>query len=273
MKTLEKPEIEHPLIDIAVNLTDKAFEQDLEDVIHASRQAGVHTLIVTGTTLEESVAALELCNAYPEQLYCTAGLHPHYAKTFNADTLKDLASLYTEKKVCAAGETGLDFNRNLSPPNLQELAFEKQIELACEHRMPLLMHERDAHQRFHEIISDYRDHIDHAVLHCFTGSKQELYRYLDLDLHIGVTGWICDERRGQHLLPLLKDIPSDRMMLETDAPYLLPRSLSPKPKGRRNEPRYLPHICSLVAKQLGVASSVIAERTTKTARDFFDIED
>ncbi|MEH6626251.1 MAG: TatD family hydrolase [Motiliproteus sp.] len=259
-----------PLVDIAVNLTDKAFFKDLESVIERATDAGISTLIVTGTDLSESEQALKLANSYPD-IYSTAGIHPHYAKDAPSDYLNILKDLLKEEKVKAIGETGLDFNRNFSPSDQQIKIFEQQLELACETGMPLLMHQRDAHPRFREMIQHYRDDISRAVLHCFTGTKEELYDCLDLDLHIGITGWICDERRGEHLLPLLKDIPLNRLMLETDAPYLLPRSLRPKPKSRRNEPTYLRHICEQAALHLPINAVDLARSTTATAKEFFDI--
>lgn len=260
-----------PLIDIAVNLTDKAFAKDLDAVLERALNNGVSTLIATGTDIEESEQALELTRRH-DGIYSTAGVHPHYAKDVPSDYIKILKELLNEKKVKAVGETGLDFNRNFSPPEQQIKVFEQQLELACETKMPILMHQREAHPRFYEMLKHFRDHISRGVLHCFTGTKEELYDCLDLDLHIGITGWICDERRGEHLLPLLKNIPLNRMMLETDAPYLLPRSLRPKPKSRRNEPAHLKHICEQTAKHLPVDADTLANLTTATAKEFFNID-
>ncbi|WP_421863892.1 TatD family hydrolase [Motiliproteus sp.] len=260
-----------PLTDIAVNLTDKSFQADLDQVLDRANDAGVREIIVTGSTLEESRQAVELCQRRPEMLFSTAGVHPHYSRDFDAGTLDQLRRLSTEDCVRAIGETGLDFNRDFSPRPDQIHAFEQQLELACELQMPVLMHERDAHDRFVEIISHYRDRLDKAVLHCFTGDKAQLYRLLDLDLHIGITGWLCDERRGAHLQPLLKEIPADRLMLETDAPYLLPRDLRPKPKSRRNEPCHLAHIVGVAAQHMGIGAEQLARQTRRTSLDFFNI--
>ena len=154
----------------------------------------------------------------------------------------------------------------------QEKAFETQLEIAAESGLPVFMHERDSHSRFIEIVRSYRDHLVDGVVHCFTGSKQELFNYLDLDLHIGITGWICDERRGTELQGLVKNIPLTRLMLETDAPYLPPRNLSPKPKGGRNEPGFLPYVLRGVAEHYPASSREIAEGTTRTARAFFRLQ-
>ena len=182
-----------------------------------------------------------------------------------------MRALAVHSEVVAIGETGLDFNRDFSPRPQQELAFEAQLALAAELNMPVFMHERDAHVRFVQILRAYRDRLPRAVIHCFTGSETELRNYLDLDLHVGVTGWICDERRGEHLRNLVSSIPANRLMLETDAPYLLPRDLSPKPKSRRNEPGYLPHILATVARCRDEHPEDLAASSTATARAFFDL--
>ncbi|WP_207063147.1 TatD family hydrolase [Motiliproteus sp. SC1-56] len=265
------PDTSPELIDIAVNFTDKAFAPDRREVLARAADAGVTAVVIPGSTLAESEAALELCQQHPRQLFCTAGIHPHYARDFNSDSLISLKELCKEPAVRALGETGLDFNRNFSTPEQQLRAFEQQLELACETGMPLLMHERDAHQAFIERVKAHRDHLSRAVLHCFTGSREALFACLDLDLHIGITGWICDERRGEHLKPLVRNIPANRLMLETDAPYLLPRDLRPKPKSRRNEPCLLPHVAQRVADCRGETLAQLAAATTATARAFFDL--
>ncbi|MGB0361038.1 MAG: TatD family hydrolase, partial [Endozoicomonas sp.] len=169
--------------------------------------------------------------------------------------------------------TGLDFTRNFSPRPVQETVFEHHIELASETGMPLFCHERDAFERFSEIIGSYRDQLSKLVVHCFTADKTALYRYLDLDCHIGITGWICDERRGTHLWPLVKDIPSSRLMIETDAPWLLPRTLPVKPKNRRNEPVFLLEVLREIALHTGKAEEKIARETLTTSQLFFNLQE
>ncbi len=257
------------LIDIGVNLADRAFDKDRDEVVERAVEAGVSTLILTGTSLEESQKTLQLAEQYSEYCYTTAGIHPHYAKDATAQHFAELKDMYSEKKVVAVGETGLDFNRDFSPRPVQELIFEKQIELAIESGLPLFCHERDASERFSDIVKAYRDDISDLVVHCFTADKESLYRYLDLDLHIGITGWVCDERRGLHLHPLLKDISANRLMIETDGPYLLPRTLKPKPKSRRNEPAFLGSVVETIAAQTGKPNEQIAQETTQTAKAFF----
>lgn len=258
-----------PWTDIGVNLTDHAFSADLADVLARAEAAGVERILVTGTSLTESEAAVALCQRFPEKLWCTAGVHPHDARHFNSATERALRDLYKEPAVVAVGETGLDFNRNFSTPEAQIHAFEKQLELASEAGLPLFLHERDAFKTQFEILKAHRDLISGAVAHCFTGDKTALYGYLDLDLYIGITGWICDERRGAHLHPLLKEIPADRLLLETDAPYLLPRDIRPKPKSRRNEPAYLGHVADTVARLTGKSTAQLSHETQENATRLF----
>jgi len=259
------------MIDIGVNLTNKRFNKDLTSVIDNAKQAGLSKLIVTGTSLQESEQALLLANAHPEFIVSTAGVHPHDASSFTNDTYKALKQLTTQAQVKAVGECGLDFNRNFSTPAEQEHAFIQQLELAVESQLPVFMHERDANKRFIELLTPYIKQLPNAVVHCFTGEQAELESYLALDLHIGITGWICDERRGAHLLDLVKMIPDDRLMIETDSPYLLPRSMRPKPKSSRNEPKYLPYIAQTIAdaREQELQSFLLA--TEQTTKHFFNL--
>lgn len=257
------------LADIGANLTNGAFRDDLDAVLERAADAGVGTIVVTGTSEDASRAARELATRYPGRLYATAGVHPHEAKDFGTDSSAALRELAALPEVVAIGETGLDFNRNYSPPAAQERAFEEQLALAAELEMPAFLHERDAHGRQVEILRTVRDQLVDAVAHCFTGTREELYGYLDLDLYVGITGWICDERRGLHLRDLVAEIPRDRLLLETDAPWLLPRSLQPVPEGRRNEPAFLPEVLAAVAECVGRGVEQVAAETTANARRFF----
>lgn len=259
-------------IDIGVNLTDKSFAHDRDQVIETAFAAGVSQMILTGTTLAETEQAIQLCLAYPGQLFCTAGVHPHYSQEHSAAELHQIKGLLTENCVVAVGETGLDFNRNFSPAEDQVRAFESQLEMACELSLPLFLHERDAHKKQLEMLRSHRDDFPRAVAHCFTGSREELYNYLDLDLYIGITGWVCDERRGKELQAIVKEIPANRLMLETDAPYLLPRTIRPKPKSRRNLPEYLIHVAELVAELCNKPLEQLSEETVGNSQRFFCFE-
>jgi TatD DNase family protein len=259
------------LIDIGANLTHESFRRDFDAVLDRARKAGVGHIIVTGASREGSEHALELAREHPEMLHATAGVHPHHAGDYGAETDALLRALAREPEVVAVGETGLDYFRDLSPRPAQRAAFEKQLAIAVELGMPLFLHQRDAHDEFFALLKSARDRVPAAVVHCFTDDRRALFDYLDLDCHIGITGWICDERRGTHLRELVRSIPAHRLMLETDAPYLLPRDIRPPPSDRRNEPLYLAHICEAVAHERGETSVALAEQTSANARAFFGI--
>jgi len=257
------------LVDIGANLTHPAFHADLDDVLARAQAAGVRQLVVTGTSVQESTAALALAKS-KDGVFCTAGVHPHNARECDDTTIPALRVLAKQPKVVAIGECGLDFNRNYSPHPDQEKWFAAQVELAVELGKPLFLHSRDAREKFVEVLRQFKS-LPAAVAHCFTGDQAELHACLDLGLYIGITGWICDERRGKHLLQLVRDIPQDRLMLETDSPYLTPRSMRPQPKARRNEPAFLPHVLKAVAQALGKPPERVAEETTRNATTFFGL--
>jgi TatD DNase family protein len=260
------------LIDIGANLSHDSFRHDLPQVLERARAAGVAQVVVTGASESESRAAHDIASQYPGVLFATAGVHPHLAREWVDDTAAVIRELAQSPIVVAVGEAGLDFNRDFSPRPIQERVFAAQLAIAAELEMPVFMHERDAHDRFVAILAEFQAQLGPAVIHCFTGEASELERYLELDLHVGITGWICDERRGMHLRELVSRIPLERLMLETDSPYLLPRDLDPRPKGRRNEPMHLAHIVETVAACRQMDPAELAQATTRTARAFFGIE-
>lgn len=257
------------MIDIGVNLTSGRFHKDLSEVMDRAREAGVHAQIVTGTSVHASAEALALAEAYPNELYATAGVHPHDAKSWNDESAASLAALARKPGVVALGECGLDFNRNFSSPQDQLICFEAQLALAAELQKPVFLHQRDAHEAFMPILKRYRPQLTCAVVHCFTGTRAELEDYLALDCSIGVTGWVCDERRGGELRELVRHIPAERLMVETDAPYLTPHNLPQKPKGNRNEPAFLPYVIEKVAECRAEAVGPLARQTAANARAFF----
>ncbi len=259
------------LIDICANLTHDAFDDDRAAVLERAREAGVERLIITGADEASSRQAVELARGDPERLRATVGVHPHAAEQASDEVIAVLHSLAVDPLVAAIGETGLDFNRDFSPRARQEALFDQQLALAAQCGLPVFAHQRDAHDRFMALLKHWRDQLGPVVVHCFTGTEAELEDYLALDCHIGVTGWICDERRGHHLREFIGRVPPGRLMIETDAPYLLPRDLKPRPKSRRNEPAYLPHIAQSVATARGEAVDALAADTTATARRFFNL--
>ncbi|BFH60795.1 TatD family hydrolase [Paenibacillus azoreducens] len=260
------------IIDIGVNLTNRAFDQDREEAAVRAEAAGVSPLIITGTSVASSRKAADYAGLYPGKMYATAGVHPHDVKGCGADTLGTLRKLAALPQVVAIGECGLDYNRDFSPRDVQRRWFREQIKLAEELDMPLFLHERDAHGDFAAIMREHPEMIGKSVVHCFTGTGEELRTYLEMGFHIGITGWICDERRGQHLRELVKEIPLERLMIETDAPYLTPRDMRPKPKGGRNEPAFLVHILETVASCMGMEAEDVAAGTARTTKAFFRIE-
>jgi len=261
----------HELVDICVNLAHDAFRKERDAIVARAVEAGVTRMMVTGSNEHDNPRCLALADAYPDHLWATVGVHPHHAREWTPGSSDRLRELATHDKVRAIGEAGLDFNRNYSSPEDQERAFEAQLAVASELGMPVFLHERDAHQRFLQILSPYLEHLPRAVVHCFTGDAHELERYLEMGLHVGITGWICDDRRGLHLREIVGRIPSDRLMLETDAPYLLPRDLRPRPHGRRNEPAFLPHVLNTVAAARGRSPDLLAAETTRTACYFYGL--
>src|SRR5687768_467181 len=258
------------LVDIGANLTHASFQADVTEVISRARQAGVARIIVTGTTVADSRKSLALSDS-SDFLHATAGVHPHHASDCGPDTIPSLREIAKHPRVVAIGECGLDFNRNYSPHPDQEEWFVAQAELGLELGKPLFLHSRDAHPRFAAILRSLR--VENAVAHCFTGEREELKAYLDLGLYVGITGWICDERRGRHLIDLVREIPKDRLLLETDSPYLTPRDLKPQPKPRRNEPAFLPHILRTVARALERPPEEVAAQTTRNARELFGLHE
>ncbi|HEU0197749.1 MAG TPA: TatD family hydrolase [Nevskiaceae bacterium] len=261
-----------PLIDIGANLAHDGFDADRPQLLQRAWEAGLEAIVITGSDAASNLRAAQLARDDPGRLYATAGLHPHNAATWNATLAAQIAELATHTEVVAVGECGLDYFRDLSPRPAQRLAFTAQLGLAVQSGKPAFLHQRDAHTDFHAILRDYRPALDGCVVHCFTDSAAALDDYLALDCHIGITGWICDERRGQHLLDLVRRIPRDRLLIETDAPYLLPRSARPKPTGRRNEPAYLPWVLRAIAAARQEDAAGLAAQTTANARRLFNLE-
>ncbi len=257
------------LIDIGANLTHHSFDEDRGEVIQRAGDAGVHRMILTGSSEQGSRDALSLAANWPRRMYATAGVHPHHASDYSDTVHLTLSELTAQDAVVAVGECGLDYFRNFSLQDEQRDAFRRQLELAVETGLPVFLHQRDAHKDFLRILEPAMGDVSRAVAHCFTGGLEELSDYLDLGLYIGITGWICDERRGGDLKNIVGHIPLDRLMIETDAPYLLPRTLDPKPKTRRNEPMYLREVLRVLADAMGQPESSIASATTENAERFF----
>ncbi|MCG5046587.1 3'-5' ssDNA/RNA exonuclease TatD [Enterobacteriaceae bacterium 155047] len=258
------------MFDIGLNLTSAQFSHDRDEVVARAFSAGVKGLLLTGTNLHESEQAQTLAKHYPH-CWSTAGVHPHDSSQWTEESADKLRALARQPEVVAIGECGLDFNRNFSTPAEQEAAFSAQLALAAELGMPVFMHCRDAHERFMALLEPWLDKLPGAVLHCFTGSRSDALACLNRGLYLGITGWVCDERRGLELRELLPLIPADRLLFETDAPYLLARDMKPKPASRRNEPAYLGHIVERVAHWRGEEAQQLAAQTDDNVRRLFGI--
>ncbi|NQY33937.1 MAG: TatD family hydrolase [Alteromonadaceae bacterium] len=260
------------MIDIGINLTNKRFDKDRDALIERAKSVGISSMLVTGTNVIESQKADLLCQQYPTYLYSTAGVHPHDADHVASDYLDQLTTLASKNNVVAIGECGLDFNRNFSSPAQQERVFCEQISLAAALNLPLFLHQRDAFEPWIQYLEPYIDKVPAMVSHCFTGNREELDRCLVAGMYIGITGWICDERRGQELREIVKHIPLNRLMIETDAPYLTPRTIRPRPKSSRNEPSYLPYIVQALVQCTEYSEQDIIEQSSANAAKVFSME-
>ncbi len=259
------------LVDIGANLAHDSFNEDRDEMMQRAFDAGIKKMIVTGSSDNSNVAALQLASESPGLLFSTAGVHPHHAADYTDESDAIIRRLVQHPQVVAVGECGLDYFRNLSPRAAQLDAFRRQIEIAKDTGKPLFLHQRDAHDEFVEVLEPFLPGISRAVAHCFTGEGESLREYLAMGLYIGITGWVCDERRGKHLYDIVSTIPDDRLLVETDAPYLLPRTIQPKPKTRRNEPMHLPEVVRVIAEARGQSVEHVAEITTANAVRFFDL--
>jgi TatD DNase family protein len=262
----------YPLIDIGANLTHDSFDEDRDEMMRRAKDAGVTRMIVTGSSNQGSRDAVALAKTAPGTLYATAGVHPHHAADFDATSIQLITELADDDAVVAVGECGLDYFRNFSPRQAQLDAFQAQLDIAAATGLPVFLHQRDAHDDFVEVLEPMLPKLTRAVAHCFTGEGESLREYLEMGLWIGITGWICDERRGAHLHDIVSVIPDDRLLIETDAPYLLPRTIRPKPKTRRNEPAFLPEVLRVVAEARGQTEGHVASITTDNAMRFFDLD-
>lgn len=258
------------LFDIGVNLMHDSFDHDRDEVISRALAARVTRMLVTGSCLQSSRAAIELVRRDPRRFRCTAGVHPHHAAALDEAAFAQLQRLAAAPAVVAVGECGLDYYRNFSPPAAQKHAFRRQLALAVQLRKPLFLHQRDAHDDFLAILREHRPGLPGGVAHCFTADVEQMQEYLELGLYIGITGWICDERRGLRLREVVRHIPDERLLIETDAPYLLPRDLRPMPKSRRNEPCYLPQVLATLAAARDQCAAELALLTTRNALRLFE---
>lgn len=262
-----------PCTDIGVNLMHKQFDRDREDVIERAHAAGITRMLITCTNLEESARGIEFCHAWEDGFWCTAGVHPHDAKDTDPDWLARLAELAINPEVKAVGEIGLDFKRNFSPPEVQIETFRAQLEFAVEIGKPVFVHDRDSDGKVFELLSEQARELSGVVVHCFTGTGGDLTRYLDSGFYIGITGWVCDLRRGRVLRDLVVNIPLDQLLVETDAPFLIPADTMSNTASnrRRNEPAFLKFVIESIAELHQRDPTEIARASHHNASTLFDL--
>ena len=259
----------HEIADIACNFTSDRFENDLDKVIERAIANNITKFGLICSQLSDLDKLLEIYHRYSKNMFFTIGVHPHHANEINEEYLEKLKEAINKNNPHAVGETGLDFYRNLSTYEEQVYAFEEQIKIAIDTNKPLFLHQRDSHCDFIKILRKYSSDLNKAVVHCFTGTQEQLEAYLELDCYIGVTGWICDEKRNVELRKTIKNIPLDRLMIETDCPFLIPKDLPEKPKNNRNEPINLNHIVSEIAMLMGKDEEILRKDTFKNTINFF----
>ena len=256
------------LFDIACNFSSEQFDDDLLEVIERAKLNNVSKFLIISASLKDFPKLHQIYTNYLEDSFFTIGTHPHHANEINADEIQIMREMIKLYKPSCVGETGLDFFRNLSTYDEQIYAFEEQIKLSIEFNKPLYLHQRDAHKDFISLVKKYKNDISKAVVHCFTGTHKELEDYLDLGFYIGLTGWICDERRNVELRESIRSIPLDKLMVETDSPFLIPRNLEKKPRNNRNEPSFLPHIVNEIATLVGLEKNELVDITYKNTIKF-----
>ena len=259
----------HEIADIACNFTSERFDKDLDEVINRAITNKITKFGLICSQMSDLNKLLKIYEQYSKNMFYTIGVHPHHANEINDDYLKKLKDEITTNNPHAIGETGLDFFRNLSTYEEQIYAFEEQIKIAIDTNKPLFLHQRDSHDDFIKILRKYSSDISKAVVHCFTGTQEQLDDYLELDFYIGVTGWICDEKRNVELRKTIKNIPLEKLMIETDCPYLIPKNLVEKPKNNRNEPSNLNHIINEIAELMEIDIDILRKQTFENTINYF----
>ena len=259
----------HEIADIACNFTSERFDKDLDEVINRAVANKITKFGLICSRMSDVNKLLKIYEQYSKNMFYTIGVHPHHANEINDDYLKKLKDEITSNNPHAIGETGLDFFRNLSSYEEQIYAFEEQIKIAIDTNKPLFLHQRDSHDDFIKILRKYSSDISKAVVHCFTGTQEQLDDYLELDFYIGVTGWICDEKRNVELRKTIKNIPLEKLMIETDCPYLIPKNLVEKPKNNRNEPSNLNHIINEIAELMEIDIDILRKQTFVNTINYF----
>ena len=257
------------LFDSHCHLDDRSFQRDFDAVLCRCKAAGVEKMMAVGVTEESSKQAVSIAEAH-ENIYASVGIHPHDAKDCTEEKLRSIRSLAKSKKVRAWGEIGLDFNRMYSPMADQERWLIRQLEIADDLDLPVIFHERDSNGRLLEILASVADEERNGVVHCYSGNRAELSKYLDLGLNIGITGILTLKERGEPLRDLVRLIPQNRLLIETDAPYLTPTP--ERNKFRRNEPAFVRSVFLKLADVLDADPGSLAETIWNNTCRLFHIE-
>jgi TatD DNase family protein len=257
------------LFDSHCHLDDTSYTGDRETVFERARAAGVARMMTIGVTLATSRAAVDLAKTHPG-VYASVGVHPHDARECSDAVLARLVSLARNPEVRAWGEIGLDFNRMYSPRDEQEKRFVQQLETAAELGLPLIFHERDSGGRFLELLRSCPPSAGSAVIHCFSGNPTELTNYLNLGYYIGITGIVTLQERGEFLRRLVPLIPSNQLLVETDAPYLTPEP--ERRRHRRNEPAFVRSVLLKLAEVRGEDPEELARRVFENTLRLYRIE-
>jgi len=281
---LEADQIFH-MVDCGVNLTNPKFHQNTDYVIARALSSGVQKMVVTGLKLVGSKSAVIMTKTRPNVLYAAVGVHPHFVKDDweekNNKTLDVLEELVKQPECVAVGECGLDFNRNYSPAELQTSTFKQQVQLAVRYQKALLIHERDSHDAILEVLKGFESTLPPVVMHCFTGSAEQIKTYVAKGFYIGVTGYVCKEKHGEHLRAAIKDgtLPLKNIVVESNAPYMTPNTpddqIDPVSKTllehcfADNEPCTLSIIVRCIAKCLSKEPRTIADQLTENAMNVF----
>ena len=251
------------IIDTHAHLDFPEFSQDLASFLSRAEEMGVAEIITIGIDLPSSRRAVELARQYP-QIHATVGIHPHGARRLEEDMLSSLGALARDKGVVAVGEIGLDYYRDRQPRDIQRHCLRQQVELACEAKLPVVFHIREAYEDFMRIIPDYVQNLTGVVLHCFSGDWEVARRCLDLGFYLSIPGTVTFAKADMQQ-EVAKRAPLDRLLLETDAPYLAPVPY----RGKVNEPSYVYHTAMKVAELRGCSLSEVAARTTSNAYRVF----
>lgn len=256
------------LFDSHCHLHDIEYQKDMEEVIQRATEAGVLAEMIVGFNLKSSRRAVALARTR-SRFFASVGVHPHDAKSCSTSVLEDLKTLTADPSVHAWGEIGLDFNRMFSPRDIQEKWFRQQLEIIDELSLPVILHERDSEGRFLDILKENHNTNRKGVVHCFSGTTPEMEAYLDLGYHIGITGIITIAQRGKTLRKQAPLIPADRLLIETDAPFLTPVPF--KNKTRRNEPAFVHSVMLKLAEVRGEDPEGLSETIWENTCRLYDI--